>query len=254
MSAPSTVWQLDTRHIGRRVLVYNEVDSTNNLAAALAAEPTNDGVAVLASCQTAGRGQHGRTWQTPAGSAVLLSVLCFPPPAMRRAAILTAWAAVAVCDTVRETIGIEPAIKWPNDVLVEGKKVCGILTEQARGTVVGIGLNVNQTATDFATAGLPEATSLCALSGQPFDCGEVAKTLLRHLDAEYGRLREGNQRTLEGKWKEHAGLVGCYVQAECVDGVVRGRLLDMGFDGVLLDIGREIRLLVPETVRHLGPG
>jgi BirA family biotin operon repressor/biotin-[acetyl-CoA-carboxylase] ligase len=251
MTAPSTVWQLDTRHIGRRVLVYDEVDSTNNLAAALAGDPKNDGVAVLASCQTAGRGQHGRTWQTPAGSAVLLSVLCFPPLPLRRAAILTAWAAVSVCETIRETIGTEPAIKWPNDVLVESKKICGILTEQGRGTVVGIGLNVNQSAQDFTAAGLPEATSLRAQFGQTFDCGDVAKALLRYLDTEYGRLNGGDVATLERKWKEYVALVGRYVQAECVDGVIRGRLLDMGFDGVLLDIGREIRVLVPETVRHL---
>src|SRR5262249_33402417 len=102
MTTPLDVWNLDTGRIGRRVLVYDVVDSTNNLAAALANAPANDGVAILAGRQTAGRGQHGRTWQTPANSAVLLSVLCFPPPPIRRAAVLTAWGAVAVCETVRE--------------------------------------------------------------------------------------------------------------------------------------------------------
>jgi BirA family biotin operon repressor/biotin-[acetyl-CoA-carboxylase] ligase len=251
MTTPADVWNLGTGRIGRRVLVYDVVDSTNNLAAALAADPANDGVAVLAGRQTAGRGQHGRTWQTPANSAVLLSVLCFPPPPVRRAAVLTAWAAVAVCDTVRELTGSAATIKWPNDVLVEGRKVCGILTEQNRGTVVGIGLNVNQSAADFAAAGLPEATSLRLLSGLSSECADVARTLIRHLDEEYGRLLAGDLATLEEKWRAGAGLFGRHVRAECVDGVVRGRLLEMAFDGVLLDVGGETRLLMPEMVRHL---
>jgi BirA family transcriptional regulator, biotin operon repressor / biotin---[acetyl-CoA-carboxylase] ligase len=253
MTTPTTVWNLDTARIGRCVIVYDVVDSTNNLAAALSADPANDGIAVLAGSQTAGRGQHGRTWQTPAGSAVLLSVLCFPPPHLRRAAVLTAWAAVAVCETVRQTIEMDATIKWPNDVLVDGRKVCGILTEQNRGTVVGIGLNVNQAATDFATAGLAEATSLRALSGQPFECADVARSLLRNLDAEYERLLGRDLATLEEKWRAGAGLLGRHVEAECADGVIRGRLLEMTFDGVLLDIGSEIRLLAPEMVRHIQP-
>jgi BirA family biotin operon repressor/biotin-[acetyl-CoA-carboxylase] ligase len=253
MTAPSSVWNLDTGRIGRRVLVYDSLDSTNNLAASLAADPANDGVAVLSGRQTAGRGQHGRTWQTPAGSAVLLSVLCFPPQRLRRAAVLTAWAAVAVCETVRETIGIAASIKWPNDVLVEDKKVCGILTEQGRGTIVGIGLNVNQSAADFVAAGLPDATSLRIVSGTSFDCPDVARCLLRHLDAEYARLFAGDLATLEEKWREGAGLLGRHVKAECADGDVRGRLLEMAFDGVLLDVGGETKLLAPEMVRHLRP-
>jgi BirA family biotin operon repressor/biotin-[acetyl-CoA-carboxylase] ligase len=247
------VWNLDTGRIGRRVLVYDVVDSTNNLAAALAADPANDGVAILAGRQTAGRGQHGRAWQTPANSAVLLSVLCFPPAPIRRAAVLTAWGAVAVCEAVRELAGSAATIKWPNDVLIDGRKVCGILTEQNRGTVVGIGLNVNQSADDFAAAGLPGATSLHLVTGQPLECADVARTLIRHLDAEYCRLHSGDLVTLEEKWRAGTGLFGRHVRAECVDGIVRGRLLEIAFDGVLLDVGGETRVLMPEMVQHLGP-
>jgi BirA family biotin operon repressor/biotin-[acetyl-CoA-carboxylase] ligase len=254
MTTPATVWQLDTGRIGRRVLVYDVVDSTNNLAAALAADVANDGIAILAGRQTAGRGQHGRTWETPADVAVLLSVLCFPPPTVRRPAVLTAWAAVAVCETVREMAGSTATIKWPNDVLIDGRKVCGILTEQSRGTVIGIGLNVNQSAEDFVAAGLPEATSLRLLAGRAHDRNDVAKSLIRHLDEEYLRLLAGDLATLEEQWREGMGLCGTFVRAECTDGVVRGRLLEMAFDGLLVDVGSETRLLAPESVRHLGPG
>src|SRR5436189_3289930 len=100
-------FQKDGRRIGRRVLVYDCVESTNSLALAVAGDPASDGLVLVAREQTAGRGQHGRTWLSPAGSSVLLSAVLFPPPPLRRPAILTAWAAVSVCETIRETTGLE---------------------------------------------------------------------------------------------------------------------------------------------------
>src|SRR5262245_40276451 len=110
------------RHIGRRVLVYDRTDSTNNRAAEHAHDAAHDGLVVLAREQTAGRGQHGRHWQCPAGTGVLLSVLLFPPPALRRPAVLTAWAAVSVCETIHRVANLQARIKWPNDVLIHGRK------------------------------------------------------------------------------------------------------------------------------------
>src|SRR5947209_1089773 len=132
---PRETWTLPTRRVGRRVLIFDRLDSTNNVAAGLADSIENDGVAIVADEQTSGRGQHGRSWTCPAGNGVLLSVLLFPPPGVRRPALLTAWAAVSVCETIRELAGLSASIKWPNDVLVSGRKVCGILLEQGRGTV-----------------------------------------------------------------------------------------------------------------------
>src|SRR5438128_420900 len=118
-------WQLGTRFLGQRVLIFDTLDSTSNLAAELARETGAEGIVVLAREQTAGRGQRGRSWVCPAGSSVLLSVALFPPPELRRPAILAAWAANAVCETIRESIGVQAKIKWPNDVLIRGSKVCG---------------------------------------------------------------------------------------------------------------------------------
>src|SRR5262245_42686943 len=146
--------------VGGRVLLYDCLDSTNALALSLASDPASDGRVLVAREQTAGRGQHGRSWQSPPGTSVLLSAILFPPPPLRRPAILTAWAAVSVCDTVRDVAGLDATIKWPNDVLIGGRKACGILIEQRGGTVIGIGLNVRQTAAIFEAAGLPDATSL----------------------------------------------------------------------------------------------
>ena len=170
-------WNLNTLHIGRRVLVYDEVDSTNSVAAQLADDAANDGLVVLAARQTAGRGQHGRSWQCQPGDGVLLSVLLYPPPTLRKPAVLTAWAAVSVCKTVRRLTGQQARIKWPNDVLVRGRKVCGILIEQGRGAVAGVGLNIRQTPEQFAAAGLANAASLASFTDSDLDARTAAEML-----------------------------------------------------------------------------
>jgi BirA family biotin operon repressor/biotin-[acetyl-CoA-carboxylase] ligase len=248
---PRDEWRLDTRHLGRRVLVFDRLDSTNSYAAALATDTGNDGLVVLADAQTAGRGQYGRSWLCRPGLGVLMSVLLFPPPQLRRPAVLTAWAAVSVCELVREAAGLEARIKWPNDVLVGGRKVCGILIEQARGTVVGIGLNVNQSAEAFAKEGLTEAGSLASCAGRAFDVAEVARRLIRQLDAEYALLYDGDRASLEARWKTWLGLLGKEVVAEGPGGVWHGRLRDLTFDAVELEAPGGVLRLTPETVRHL---
>jgi BirA family biotin operon repressor/biotin-[acetyl-CoA-carboxylase] ligase len=254
MPAPREEWSLPTRRLGRRVLVYDRVHSTNDLAALLTADPANDGTAVLAAEQIAGRGQHGRTWQAAPRSSVLLSLALSPPAPLCRPAILAAWAAVAVCATVYRTVTRQARIKWPNDVLVSGKKICGILIEQARGVVAGIGLNVQQTAADFTAAGLPDATSLRLLTEQALDTAAVARLLIEELDAGYDALLQGDLGTLEATWKWHVGLLGKETLAECSDGWHRGRLVEIGFNGIeLRSPDGETLILPPEKVLHLYP-
>ncbi len=155
------------------MLVFPRLDSTNTLALSLSGDPSQHGLVLLAEEQSAGRGQYGRSWQAPLRSSVLMSLLLFPPPALRRPALLVAWAAVSVCELVQAATGLAATIKWPNDVLIHGKKVCGILIEQRNSgnpvlplaTVVGLGLNVTQPAEAFAAANLPDAGSLLSMSG-----------------------------------------------------------------------------------------
>src|SRR5262249_7908135 len=263
MSDPET-WSLDTRRLGRRVLVYESVDSTNNRAAALGNDPANDGLAVLADAQTAGRGQHGRSWLCAPRTGVLLSLLLFPPPPLRRPAVLTAWAAVSVCELILQAANLQARIKWPNDILLRGRKVCGILIEQSTGPgldaagrpqfriVAGIGLNLNQTASELADAGLTEACSLATFTGQQFDNRALACALLARLDDEYDRLCAGDLATLEASWKWRLGLLDNQVTAECVGAVYRGRLHDLTFAGLELELPDGERLHLPaETVRQL---
>ncbi len=263
MTAPNQEWSLDTRRLGRRVRVFDRLDSTNSLAASLANDPANDGMAILADEQSAGRGQHGRTWLAGRGQSVLLSLIVSPPPELCRPAVLTAWAAVAVCSTVEQTIDSRCRIKWPNDVFLHQRKVCGILIESAfrfldspresrRSMIVGIGLNVQQSAETFAAAGLPEATSLAQWTAGPLDTHAVAADLIRQLDRDYDALLNGNLASLESNWKTHLNLLGKPVVAECSDAVHHGRLLDLSFQAAVLTRPDGSSLaLPPERIQHL---
>jgi BirA family biotin operon repressor/biotin-[acetyl-CoA-carboxylase] ligase len=249
---PRVIWQLETQRLGRRVLVYDVVDSTSTRAEALADDPGNDGVVVLAAEQSAGRGQYGRSWLCPGGTGVLMSVLLFPPPSLQRAAVLTAWAAVSVCEVIHRMTSLDARIKWPNDVLIDGRKVCGILIERGRGTVAGIGLNVNQPADYFAKAGLPLATSLALATHQSHDCADLARLLIHELDAQFDRLCQNDTTTLEARWKGRLGVLGKGVIADSGNEQIRGRLRDLTFERLELERADGTILHVsPECIRQL---
>ena len=250
-------WHLPTARVGQRVLVFRRIDSTNTQALRLVDRPDLDGLALLADEQTLGRGQHGRSWFASPKSGVLLSLLMMPPPSIARPVILTALASVAVCQLVRERTGKTPRIKWPNDVLVEGRKICGILIEQARqGThaavVLGMGLNVTHSNEDFVAAGLPGATSLHACGDGSAERDEVARALLTVLDRWYTSSLEGGFEELESAWVTHLDLLGEAVEIECHDASHRGHLLGLSFTGLTLlcPDGDHLRLS-PETIRHI---
>jgi BirA family biotin operon repressor/biotin-[acetyl-CoA-carboxylase] ligase len=245
-------WHLNTQRIGRRVLMFDRVNSTNTLAAELAADTANGGTVLLANEQTAGRGQRGNRWECPPGAGVLMSLHLFPPPELRRPPILTAWAAVAVCETIRHVTGRQARIKWPNDVLVGDRKVCGILIEQTRGTVAGIGLNVNQTAESLAEAGLPSAGSLCLFTNATLDRWDIARRLIESLDQAYDRLCRGDLGSLEAGWRERLDLQSRPIRVEGIEQTYLGRLRVLSWERLELELDNgETLELRPETVRHV---
>jgi len=257
--APRETWHLDTDRVGRRVLLFDELESTNTLAAELAQQPDADGLVLVADEQTAGRGQHGRAWFSRPGSSLLLSVVLKPPPELLRPVILTAWAAVAVGDAILSLTGAQTRIKWPNDLLIRGQKCCGILIEQ-RGsgshitTVAGIGLNLNQTAAEFAQAHLPTATSLGIAAGSGYiDPRTAAGVVIRALDREWVRLMNGERVAVEADWKWRVGLLGRHVVIEHANGEEStGRLRDMAFDGLELETqDGYVRVIAPEAIAHV---
>lgn len=257
--SPADIWRLATTHIGRETHRYDLVDSTNTRALSFAEDPSRNGHVWLTREQTAGRGQYGRVWQAPPGSSVLMSVLLFPPPALRRPVLLTAWAAVSVCDTVETLTSLPARIKWPNDVLVHGKKVCGILIEQRTtsqphfplATVAGIGLNVSQSADLFTQAGLLEAASLASLTDARFTFEEVAHQLIHQLDARYNQLLTQDWASLEDSWRQRIDLIDQDVIVEGFHETQRGRLVALTFAGVEIAQPGVIKHIPPGSIKHL---
>lgn len=176
--------------VGREIRHLETVDSTNEeIKRALAAGDAPDGLAVIAAEQTAGRGRRGRSFLSAAGKGLYCSVLLKPDCPPEDLAMLTAWAAVAVRDAIEKVCGVSPAIKWPNDLVVDGKKLCGILTELVTlpetGVILGIGVNLSQTAEDFGPELAPIAASLAQAAGKEIDAGLLTFAVLRELDTLY---------------------------------------------------------------------
>ena len=221
-------WELGTGRVGRRVAVWEKVASTNDLAMRAAASAANDGLVILAEEQTAGRGRWGRTWAAPKGSAILMSVLLFPPEGLGDPAWLTALGAVAVAEVVEAWTGQVARIKWPNDVRVDGRKVAGILVERGAGAVVGIGLNARAGPGDFPEELRRAATSMAMLApaGMHVDRSEVARGLIRRLDAWYAEGLARGPGALGAAWKGRLERLGEPVRVRTPAGPVDGRWVD----------------------------
>lgn len=246
-------------YIGRRTIHYEITESTNDRAAELASDPDYSGVCITAGMQSRGRGQQGRSWFSQPDRAILMSLLLHPPEILRRPAILTAWVAVGVVETVCHFTGINPRIKWPNDVLVQGRKICGILIESGQlpgyppHFVVGVGCNINVTSEEFARAELDTANSLAMIAGREFVVSEVTDYLLNRLDGEYTRISQGQLDSLEAAWRWHIGLQGRPVTIERMNGeCLEGHLQELSFSQIILDRGiNGVMVIPPEEIRHI---
>lgn len=231
---------LGTIRIGRRVAVWRRIGSTNDAAARGASTPANDGLVVMAEEQTAGRGRRGRAFVAPAGSSLLTSILLFPPDdAPAGVAWLTVLAAVAVAELVTEWTGHTALVKWPNDVRVDRRKICGVLVERtlrpsgAEGptsaVVVGIGLNVNVPETAFPSVLSDRATSLSILAGRDFDRSELARDLLRRLDRRYDETLRHGPASLSAAWRSRCEHLGRPVRILTSSEALEGTLADVDF-------------------------
>lgn len=180
--------ELHTDHMGSEIIYFDEVGSTNNEAKSLAREGAKEGTLVVADKQTSGKGRLGRIWTSPAGEGIWMSLILRPSILPSKACELTLIAGVDMCDAIRKVTGLEAKIKWPNDIVVNGKKVCGILTEmsaQVEGiefVVIGIGVNVNMEA---FSEDLPYASSLAIEGGKEFSRKKIIAAFLERFEKDY---------------------------------------------------------------------
>ena len=206
LAAPDAVTEPEIRHflgetdrVGRTLVCLEEVDSTNLHAKQLAAEGAADGAVVVADRQTAGRGRLGRSFQSPGGRGIYLTVLLRPDLPPERLSPVTAMAGVAVCRAVERHCNVSPGLKWPNDPVLDGKKLCGILTElslegetgRVQDLVLGIGINVSQRPEDFTPEIREIATSLTQALGRPVSRPALAAEVIREVDRLYAALTAG---------------------------------------------------------------
>ena len=200
-----------------RILVLDEIDSTNRLLMQMAGEGASDRQVIIADHQSAGRGRLGRAFSSPAGMGVYMSYLIRPDGRLGAAAwtAVTSWTAVAVSDAIERVTGLRPHIKWVNDLYLNDKKICGILTQmdmdaesgEVRSIVIGIGVNVNERKSDFNKEIRDIAGSLRMATGERVNRAQLAAGMIRALDEMYDAWPEEHEHYLRA-YRE-ASLLPC---------------------------------------------
>jgi len=249
-----------TRRIGRVIHLFHVVDSTNDEAKALAVGGALEGTVVIADAQERGRGRMGRSWTSPPGVGVYLSVILRPAIQPHDAPSLTLLGAVAVAEAIEEVTGLAAGVKWPNDLIVRGRKVGGILGEVAAEVshlhyvVLGIGINVNQTEASFEGELRHTATSLRIESGRLVDRTAMIRSLCESLDRWYNCfLSEGPAPIIE-RLRQRCLTLGQRVVARSGDQELCGLAVDVDGSGALLirDADQRLHRLIAGDVTLTG--
>ena len=229
-----------TKIIGRDIRVFEETTSTNDVIEKLARDGVKEGVVVFAESQTKGRGRLGRKWISPPRKGLWFSILL--RPAMRPATVtqFTIAAATALFRAVRAQTGVTPEIKWPNDLLIRGKKVAGILTElsaeldKVNYVTLGMGISVNLVAAEFPAEFRKSVTSLRIETGQRQNRADLAIKILQELDRDYDRISNGHFEAVADEWEGHCTTLGQQVVIHMGDRTIRGTAESLDNEGALL--------------------
>ncbi len=260
---PAILNKLVTHTFGKELKFFTQVDSTNSVLKQLAAEGAPEGTIVVAESQTGGRGRLGRSWVAPSGTGIWLSLLLKPKLHPGEVQTLTLAASVAVCRALEHLNISGLGIKWPNDVLIGRKKVCGILTElsaeaeRIAWVILGIGLNVNHLEQDFSDEIASIATSLRLNTEdrEPLDRSMLAAGLINALEEVYeDYLKDGASRMID-EWKNRSVTLGKKVRLISHDGSQEVLVQDITQDGKLVvkqEDGQSLEVLSGEiSLREL---
>ncbi|HWI54103.1 MAG TPA: biotin--[acetyl-CoA-carboxylase] ligase [Desulfobacteria bacterium] len=245
LQAPDKLYQHELKDlltgdiIGRNIVYHEVVDSTNVIARAMALKGSEEGTVIIAEEQTAGKGRMGRSWFSPAGQGLWFSIILRPQICPADAPKLTLVAAVAVAKTLRE-VGIQAGIKWPNDILIQGRKLAGILTEmnaeidRVHYLVVGIGINVN-----LGEDVIPDELASIATSMEEYTKNGVSRirvlaSLLNNFDSLYREFTEGGFRKILDAWKEMSVTLNRHVRVHTIGSTDEGVAFDIDEEGALI--------------------
>ena len=229
-----------TKVIGRDIRVFEQTTSTNDVIERLARDGAKEGVVVFAESQTRGRGRLGRKWMSPTRKGLWFSILLRPELRPPQTTQLTVATATALRRTIESETGLKPEIKWPNDILIGGRKVAGILTElnaeldRVRYIILGIGVDVNMSAADYPADLRKFATSLKIELGKPVSRPALAAAALQELDIDYARVCNGQFEVVADEWEKHCTTIGRRVTIQAGERSVRGRAETLGEDGAMM--------------------
>jgi len=231
---------LKTKIIGRKIHWFRKIDSTNLKAYELALHGAKEGEVVIAEMQEKGKGRLGRKWFSPPHKNIYCSIILRPQISPNKATVLTLVASVATADAIEKFSGLRPEIKWPNDILIRGRKVAGILNEihsemdRINFIILGIGLNINMDEDMFPEEIRDIATSLKREKGEEISRKEFLASLLEELEEWYRIfLKEGESPILHA-WREKAKIKGKKIKVKSFGEVLDGFGVDIDSDGALI--------------------
>jgi len=225
---------------GHAVHIYREVSSTNTVAAQWAGKGAADGTLVVSAFQNAGSGRRGRAWHAPPGAAITMTVVVHGDKGLPIAAQYMLLAGVAVADAIRDASGVEAGIKWPNDVLIEGRKICGILAQASTLSdgsgyaVIGIGINVNQYKEDFQAEFRGRSTSLRIECGKRASRMGLIRAFLRAWDGHMKAFRERGYAYIREQWIARNVTLGKEISVNLNGEEVVGMAEDVRESGALV--------------------
>ena len=232
---------LKTNVFGKGEIIYfRETDSTNVRAKYLAGDDAPEGTVVVAEKQTQGRGRKGRFWFSPPGEGIYTSIILRPPISPNEAPKLTLMASVAVAEALLSLTSLKINIKWPNDILINGRKVAGILTEISTDmdridyVVIGVGVNVNTPRQGLHPDIRQTATSILMETGKPFPRIALLRAYLEWLEIYYETFKTKGFDPVMNRWKNFADIIGRRISVDLMDRVRMGEVLDIDKDGFLI--------------------
>ena len=250
-------YDLRASRLANVIHYFPEIGSTNSYAKERAESGAGEGEVVVAESQSQGRGRLGRRWESPPFANLYVSILLRPKLSPAHVAQITLMAAVALAEVVESFVPHKPAIKWPNDILIDGKKVAGILTEAACSgerveyVILGIGVNLN-----YACAAMPEeirrrATSVLEAAGRPVQRESFLQRLIQGVERCYGELEQAGFDALAARWESYFTWRGRRLRVELLDQVTTGTATGIDRDGALViidDGGIAQRILAGDVI------
>jgi BirA family transcriptional regulator, biotin operon repressor / biotin---[acetyl-CoA-carboxylase] ligase len=231
---------LKTRFIGQQIIYRAEVSSTQQIAGKYAVDKAKEGTAVIAESQTEGKGRKGRTWLSPGSGGIYISIILRPDIKPVNAVQIPLVVGVALAEAIRKSTSLDARIKWPNDIYINNKKICGILAEISceldtiNHIIMGIGINANTKMSELPPEIQEVATSISAEYGKEINRAELIKKFFTELEKVYSDFIENGFNSARKKWKKLTNTLGARVKIMEGDNEIKGKALDIDEEGFLV--------------------